>query len=95
VALANPNVDSWLWPRVLARTRRERAELVDELRRAAVDADDVLFDLLKRTIDALEICEHQLSQVLPPGPGPVNRRIADTRREMQQRMRRQKGPGEG
>jgi len=84
------DLDSWLEPRTLARTRRERAELVDELRRVAADADAALFDLLKRTVDALEICEHQLSCVLPPDPSQKTlRRIADVRQQIRQRMRRQ------
>jgi hypothetical protein len=85
----DPNLDSWLWPRVLAQTRRERAAVLVDLRRVAAEIDDPeLFALLKRAVDALEICEHQLSCVLPPTPG-MDTHIADVRRQIKQRMRQQ------
>lgn len=91
----DPNLDYWLKPHVLARTRREREELVDELRgvMAAAGADTPLFDLLKRTADALEICEHQLSCVLPPVPIPedpeIDKLVDDVQRQLEERMRRE------
>lgn len=81
--------DYFLKPHVLEHTRRERARLLDELRRAAAEADERQFPLLKNTIDALEICEHQLAQVLPPAPLPadpdMDRRVADVRAQIEGR----------
>lgn len=78
----------FLKPHVLEATRREREQLLQDLRRTAADADEAQLDLFRRTITALEICELQLSLALPPAPIPkdpaMDRRVTDLKRQIKQ-----------